>query len=183
MNNHPSTYPFFLLTLLFVLTACEPPVPIVPKAPTLFNYGRVVTYGACYEQDGLDNPVVMLDVYTPGLRLNKQGKIEGTGLNLCLEDVFLEVTQTRIAEEVYYDTDTTGRANTFLPGRDYEGNVHGAYLLSIQDGTIQSIILLEQGSFVLMQRGDTVGIDFSFIRSDNKSYRAVFYGLLPYVRP
>ena len=70
---------------------------------------------------------------------------------------------------------------TFLAGRDYEGTPHGMYILSIGDGKVASIQVLDSGSFVY--RGDSLLFTLYYrnSRGENCTYRPVFGGsLLPY---
>ena len=70
---------------------------------------------------------------------------------------------------------------TFLAGRDYEGTPHGMYILSIGDGKVASIQVLDSGSFVY--RGDSLLFTLYYrnSRGEKCTYRPVFGGsLLPY---
>lgn len=169
------------LLLLLMATSCthrNRPKPV--QTDLTFDYGFVTRYGAYYADGGLDNNVYMLDVYSPGLRLNKEGYMEGSGYNLCLSDVFTLPTDSVLLEGITYQSDTTGRADTFLPGQDFEGNVNGAYLLNIADGQIASIMLFASGSFELLQEGDTTHITFELLTPSRQTYKGTFRAPLPY---
>lgn len=163
-----------------VLFACKPVNPPAPATPDFFDYGNITCYGAYYAETGLPSNVYMLDVYTHDLRLNREGYIEGSGRNLCLSDVFTLPTDTTLLEGVTYVTDTTGAANTFLPGQDFDGNINGAYLLDIDSGKVTGITLFQSGSFVLNYEGDTACIDFELLTTSKKVYKASCRAILPY---
>lgn len=156
------------------LTGCDIP-PYYPPAhntATEFNYGRVVDYGVLYQEVGLDNEVVMLDLYSNGLRII-QGKMNGTGTNLCFEHVFLPAGENRLQDGTTFTMDTTGAEYTFLPGRDYDGNVTGAYILEVEDSKLQTITLIEDGTFtVTALTNDTTRIDCTLKLRGGKTYRA-----------
>ena len=173
---------FALPLLLALAVSCTPSRP-TPVTPTYsFDLGYVTRYGAFYADEGLPNNVYMLDIYSPGLRLNHQGYMEGSGYNLCLSDVFTLPTDSVLQEGVTYEMDTTGRADSFLPGQDFEGNINGAYLLDIKDAKISSITLFSHGTFVLSNEGDTTNIVFEFITTDRQSFKATFRAPLYYIK-
>ncbi|MBE6323768.1 MAG: hypothetical protein E7074_02190 [Bacteroidales bacterium] len=172
---------YILIALLLVMAACKPkPVP-VPK-DDVFTFGQVTRYGAYYQEQGIENNVYMLDVYTSGLTLNDQEKIVGSGMNLCFSDVFTLPEDTKLQYGVTYKADSTGRADTFLPGQDFEGNINGAYLLDIRDSKVSSITLFKNGTFVMEQAGDTTHIIFELVTTEGRLYKAVFHAPLTYKR-
>lgn len=176
-------YIFALLFVLAMVVSCSPNRPR-PTTPTYqFDLGYVTRYGAFYANEGMPNNVYMLDLYSPGLRLNREGYMEGNGFNLCLSDVFTLPTDSVLQADVTYETDTTGRADSFLPGQDFEGNVNGAYLLEIKDGKIASITLFERGTFVLTNEGDTANIVFEMMTTGRQYCKALFRAPLYYIKP
>ena len=179
--NCKSTIMRFLLCLnAVVLFSCRPaPVPSKPNMIE-FNYAEVTRYGAQYAEQGIESNVYMLDLYTPGLTLNKEGIIEGTGYNLCFSDVFTLSTDTRLLTGVEYTADSTGRADTFLPGQDFDGNINGAYLLEIQDGKVTAITLYDRGAFRICPTGDTTEIHLFY---GKMPFNGILYAPLTYKRP
>lgn len=172
---------YIVALLLVTLAACTPkPIP-VPE-DDVYTFGQVTRYGAYYQEQGIENNVYMLDVYTSGLSLNEQEKIVGSGRNLCFSDVFTLPADTKLQYGVTYSADSTGRADTFLPGQDFEGNINGAYLLDIQDSQVASITLFKNGTFVMEQVGDTTHITFELVTTNNRLYKAVFHAPLTYKR-
>ena len=171
---------FYIVVLSCLLASCKPNTPRPTPQVQQFDYGRVIRYGAFYAEGGLENNVYELDIYSPGLKLNWQGYIEGSGYNLCFSDVFTLPTDSVLQEGVTYQADSTGRADSFLPGKDYEGNINGAYLLDITDGQINSITLFKNGTFVLTNHGDTTDITFELVTTSNTVYKASFHAPLYY---
>lgn len=170
---------FFALLLLFA--ACKPINPPAEKPVVQqFDYGFVTRYGAFYAEQGLPNNVYMLDIYSPGLRINLEGKMKGSGYNLCLSDVFTLPTDSFLLPGITYKTDSMGTADTFLPGRSYDGNINGAYLLKIEEGKLQTITLLTEGQFTITQSSDTSHIELTFKTEQGKKYEAVFHAPLHY---
>ena len=181
--KRPLVYIGANLLVLTLFTCCTPKPPVPVPTPDKYTFGQVTRYGVYYEDEGIESNVYMLDLYSSGLTLNEREKIEGTGLNLCFSDVFTLPTDTRLQYNVTYLADSTGRADTFLPGQDFEGNINGAYLLDIKDSKVSSITLFKNGTFLMEQMGDTTHITFELVTTENKVYKAVFHAPLTYKRP
>lgn len=134
-----------------MLQACHhsQPTPYHGK-PAEYNLAYEELYGQCY--DYIPHCVVSLDLYSEGLTLNEQHRMQGTGYNLFLSDIFVPdrtgADSLRLAVGEYHNT-TTGEPFTFLPGRDYEGKPHGMYLLYVEEGILQSIQVLDSGYMVV----------------------------------
>lgn len=171
----------YIPVLLVALTACTPKPGPTPQED-VYTFGQVTRYGAHYQDQGIESNVYMLDLYTSGLSLNEQEKIVGSGRNLCFSDVFTLPEDTKLQYGVTYSADSTGRADTFLPGQDFEGNINGAYLLDIRDSKVSSITLFKNGTFVMEQAGDTTHITFELVTTDNRVYKTVFHAPLTYKR-
>lgn len=180
----PVPHIVFVIVSVFVsvFVSCTPAPKPVP-ADDVFTLGQVTRYGAHYQDEGIPSNVYMLDVYSDGLTLNEQNKIEGTGKNLCFSDVFTLPTDTRLQYDVTYQADTTGNADTFLPGQDFDGNINGAYLLDIRDGKVLSITLFQSGTFRMTQSADTTHIVFELVTTTKSVYKATFHAPLTYIRP
>ena len=126
-------------------------------------------YGLAY--DSLPLHVLALDLYSDGLDLNDKGKIEGTGTNLYISDIFTDpdhspwvpkdgkLTLRTGIDSLVFRSDSIPSPYTFLPGMDFEGNPTGIYLLSISENAIAGIQVLDSGTFVLRPT-DEQGIDF-----------------------
>ena len=152
------------LSLLFVclllLCGCQRPAPSKPvTVATEFSSCYVELYGQAY--DSVSQDVLALDLYSDGLDLNEQGKIEGTGTNLYISDIFTDagaspwvINNGRLLlregiDSLCFHSDSLPAAGTFLPGMDFEGNPTGIYLLTIADNAIAGIQVLDSGYFTL----------------------------------
>lgn len=150
-----------LMCLAAIAVGCRnvnPPSPYVRRA-TEFRLGYEKCYGRFY--DSVPQNVFCLDLYSEGLSLNMKGKMQGTGWNLCLSDVF---ATDSLLPSGRYVSDTTAAPYTFLPGHDYEGMPNGAYLLYVEDAKVSSITVLTDGGFHMTTVGDTTDIQFYFTR-------------------
>jgi hypothetical protein len=174
---------FYLLSIIaFALSSCKPFTPAVRQEfPVVYDLAYQEIYGHFY--DSVPYAVVALDLYSEGLTLNKDHKMEGSGYNLYLSDIF--VPDSLLEEGEYHSIQPANQPAiepfTFLAGRDYEGTPHGMYILSIGDGKIASIQVLDSGSFVY--RGDSLLFTLYYrnSRGERCTYRPVFGGsLLPY---
>lgn len=172
--------------VLIFLVSCKPSTPAVRQEfPVEYDLAYQEIYGHFY--DSVPYPVVALDLYSEGLTLNKDHKMEGTGYNLYLSDIFVPDS---LLEEGVYTSLSLGegrgeassiRPYTFLAGRDYEGTPHGMYILSVGEGKIASIQVLDSGSFVYRNDSLLFTLHYRNSRGEQCTYSPVFGGLLlPY---
>ena len=135
----------FCLLAAFVLTACEKQQgekrATMPKEYTS-AYQEI--YGHCY--DSVPYAVVALDLYSDGLSLNSKHRMEGTGYNLYLSDIF--VPDSLLENGTYHSSDSI-KPFTFLPGAEFEGTPVGIYLLYIEDGMLKDVQMLDSGTVVV----------------------------------
>ena len=136
------------ILIALCLIACKPVNP-TPKViyPEHYTLAYQEIYGHCY--DSIPYAVVALDLYSDGLTLNQDHRIEGTGYNLYLSDIF--VPDSLLAEGKYQSISSSSETIspfTFLEGRDFEGTPHGMYILHIEEDKISTIQVLDSGSFV-----------------------------------
>lgn len=179
-------YIFSLLALAAVFfSACTPTQPSYYRGlPKEYNLAYQQIYGHCY--DSVPYAVVGLDIYSEGLKLDKNRRMKGTGYNLCITDIF--VPDSLLAEGEYTSIPVTGNPSpiqpyTFLPGRDYEGTPHGMYLLYVEENKLQTIQLLDSGTFVY--RNDS--LLFTLYYRNTYGYKATYTcsfngALIPWVK-
>jgi len=168
MKAHTIYSVYILYSIFFIilfLPSCRryPPVPYrgLPKEYTI-AYQEL--YGRCY--DSIPYSVVALDLYSDSLTLDENHRMQGTGYNLYISDIFVNGDTLSIGE--YHSLPKSDGArvslpspNTFLPGRDWDGTPTGIYLLYVEQGKLQSIQVLDSGLFML--RDTTNGlIDLQF---------------------
>ena len=108
--------------------------------PKEYNLAYQEIYGHYY--DSIPYAVVALDLYSEGLELDSAHRMQGTGYNLYLSDIFVPDS---LLEAGTYRSDTSGQAFTFLPGRSFETTPYGMYLLFVEEGKLQSIQVLDSG--------------------------------------
>ena len=178
------SYRLFIAGLL-VLCACNPVKTIEQHSlPTEYASAWEERYGVCY--DSIPYAVVALDLYTDGLTLDTAARrMNGTGYNLYLSDIF--VPSDTLAPGEYHSlipNSLIPNPYSFLPGKDYEGTPTGMYLLYVENGQLQSIQVLDSGSFVM--RDTTNGLTdlrFTLYYTDNgtNTYECHFQGPLPWL--
>lgn len=179
-------YIFSLLALAAAFfSACTPTQPSYYRGlPKEYNLAYQQIYGHCY--DSVPYAVVGLDIYSEGLKLDKNRRMKGTGYNLCITDIF--VPDSLLAEGEYRSLNTQHSTRniqpyTFLPGRDYEGTPHGMYLLYVEENKLQTIQLLDSGTFVY--RNDS--LLFTLYYRNTYGYKATYTcsfngALIPWVK-
>ena len=135
---------FLLLGAAMALSSCRPSSPSVYRGlPKTYTTAYTTAYGHCY--DSVPAAVLTLDLYSEGLKLNREKSIKGTGYNLCFSDVLVPDS---LLEEGEYRSADTAEPFTFLPGRSFEGYPHGAYILNIEEDKVKSIQVIDSGLFV-----------------------------------
>lgn len=175
-------YSLFILVALCV-TACRPSGPSSYRGlPKEYTTAYEEIYGHFY--DSVPYAVVALDLYSEGLSLNAQRKIQGTGYNLYISDIF--VPDSLLAEGDYKSLISNSlnsnsfipQPYTFLPGRDFEGQPHGMYLLNIEDDKIIQIQRLDSGRF--SYRNDSLAFTLYYRNAygEQATYRTLCCGPL-----
>ena len=173
----------FLLPLL--LMGCLPQTNR-PEAATYANDMHTTYlqyFGAYYAQEGLPQVVCALDCYSDGLKLTMKGVIEGSGTNLYISDIFLPAEfasspGATMLPEGEYVADSSGLPMTFLPGKAFEGQITGAYLLRIEDDQLVQYTLLTSGQMQVRYEGDTAVIHLEAVNSQKQAYTADFRGVM-----
>ena len=177
-----------LLTVLTVLVSCRPSSPTYRNAmPKEYTQAYEEVFGHCY--DSVPFAVVALDLYSEGLTLNEEHKIEGTGYNLYLSDIFVPDSLLVEGEYRSIHPDSLSSVNyqlsafSFLPGRDFEGMPHGMYLLDIQESNISRIQVLDSGSFVYRNDSLLFTLYYRNTYGTRSTYNCSFHGaLIPWVK-
>ena len=160
---------------LLGLVSCNNPSPSPNRGlPKEYNLAYQEIYGHCY--DSLPEvAVVALDLYSEGLELNKDHRIQGTGYNLYLSDIFVPDS---LLEPGSYRSDTTGAPFTFLPGMNFEGYPHGMYILRIEEDKILNIQQVDSGSFVYRNDSLYFALHYKNAYGSPTTYYCSFAGTL-----
>jgi hypothetical protein len=175
---------FFGLTGLFGFVSCKSNTPSSGGGwPKQFNLCYEEIYGHCY--DSVPCAVVALDLYSDGLTLNEDHRIQGTGYNLYLSDIFVPDS---LLEEGEYKSlsllDFQPSPFTFLPGRDFEGTPHGMYLLQIEENRIARIQVLDSGAFAYRNDSLLFTLYYRNTYGTRSTYKCTFHGTLtPWQKP
>lgn len=141
------------IALVLLAAGCTPYKPTPYKGlPTEYTSAWQEIYGHCY--DSVPYAVVALDLYSEGLALDKNHRMQGTGYNLYLSDIFVPDSLLEAGEYhslPFREGMGVGLPQpfSFLPGRDWDGTPTGMYLLRIEEGKLQSIQLLDSGRMVV----------------------------------
>lgn len=130
-----------------VLSACKP-ISVQPRSafPQEYDLAWEERYGHYY--DSVPYSVVALDLYAGDLTLDSTHRMQGTGYNLYLSDIFVPAGSDSLLAGTYR-SDTTALPYTCLPGRDYEGTPGGLYMLYVENGKLQSYQIFDSCSFVV----------------------------------
>lgn len=181
-----------VLTLCVIagsLTGCQQHnTPVVRTTlDTVLTSGRLEYFGAFYKAEGVDYDVVSLDLYGDGLGLNDDGKMEGTGTNLYISDIFVPNAQLEQdhAQSVLpagtYCSDSTAVLMHFLRGLDYDGSYGGSYVL-LMGATGYKVLPMTVGEMTVSYAGDTLVIDGSAdLKGERRPYHFHYRNILPTV--
>ena len=126
----------YILILLVGLSACKKAKYIqVHSFPEVYVLAYEQDHGHCY--DSVPFSVVSLDLYSEGLTLDTNRRMQGSGYNLYLSDIFVPGDTLASGEYTSLNSKhSTLNSYTFLPGRDFDGTPNGAYLLTIDQGKV-----------------------------------------------
>lgn len=176
----------YLLPFLVLLVACDPSShrdePTADKMMTEYDSVYTIVDVQWHKQyfPLLERQVFSLDLLSEGLVFDSTNLIVGTGCNLCISDIFLPITDTRLQAGTYF-MDTTAADYTFLPYMYFEGPTSGCYLLDIKDSQLQRIIGFTAGEMRLEYIDDeNIRIDFLLYTADSTRYHAIYEGPVIY---
>lgn len=180
---------YILSVLAAVFTACKSNQPSNYRGlPKEYQSAYQQIYGHCY--DSLpDVAVVALDLYSDGLKLDKDKQIKGTGYNLYLSDIFVPDSLLEAGEYKSIPRDSLSSStysissHSFLPGRDFEGYPTGMYILNIEKDKVINIQLLDSGSFVYRNDSLLFTLYYRNTYGGRATYRCTFHGeLIPWLK-
>jgi len=168
------------LIVLVALAACNPEKTYVSPNifPDRYTSGWEERHGRCY--DSIPCAVVSLDLYSEGLTLDTTTRrMQGTGYNLYLSDIFVPGDTLALGEytslTLNSQLSTLNYPFTFLPGRDFEGTPHGAYLLKIENGKLISYQLFDSGSFTVQDTtGGLTRLSFTLVYTNAENRSATY---------
>ena len=167
-----------LLVAAIAITSCTPHYSGDKKGglPSEYTIAYQEIHGACY--DSIPYPVVSLDLYSEGLELDQNHRMQGTGYNLYISDIFLplqeETNTLRILPGTYH-SDTTALPFSFLPGKDWEGTPSGIYLLRVDNSALQSIQVIDSGTIVIRDTtNNLIDLQFTLYYKNQYGYKATY---------
>ena len=172
---------------IVLLTSCSK-VPGDPqqKMPKEYTEAWQEIHGHCY--DSIPYAVVSLDLYSEDLSLDADHRMQGTGYNLYLSDIFVPDSLLEAGEYTaipFKDGKMVGAptAFSFLPGRVFEGTPTGMYLLYVQEGRLMNVQLLDSGSFVMRDTTNNLTdlqftLYFTSVNGRKATYETHFQGEL-----
>lgn len=178
IKNHSTHKTLIMLLVIGSICSCTPHYSGEKKGglPTDYTSGYQEIHGVCY--DSIVYPVVSLDLYSEGLELDKNHRMQGTGYNLYISDIFLPLQEDTNALRILpgtYHSDTTALPFSFLPGKDWEGTPSGMYLLYVEDNALQSIQLLDSGTIVVRDTtNNLIDLHFTLYYKNQYGYKATY---------
>ena len=154
---------------------------------SLLTSGRLEYYGAYYQKEGINYDVVCLDLYSKGLGLNKDGKMEGTGTNLYIGDIFVTTATPKASQasdylpEDSYVCDSVAELSHFLRGVEYDDNYGGSYVLLMSESGYK-VLPVTKGEMTVTYIGDTLVLDGSAtLKGQQQTYPFHYRNILPVI--
>ena len=153
----------FLTLVAMIAISCSNSTPYVYRGmPKEYATAWEEIYGPCY--DSVPYSVVALDLYSQGLELDENHRMRGTGYNLYISDIFVPDQEGKIDLRIVpgtYHSERSAIPFTFLPGKDWDGEPTGMYVLYVEEGKLQSIQVLDSGYIVVKDTTNGV-LDLQF---------------------
>ncbi len=178
ITSHSINKTLIILLAAGSICSCTPHYSGDKKSglPTEYTSAYQEIYGVCY--DSIAYPVVALDLYSDGLELDTNHRMQGTGYNLYISDIFLPLKTGADSLHIktgIYRSDTTALPYTFLPGKDWEGTPSGMYLLYVNNGSLQSIQLLDSGTIVIRDTTNALtDLQFTLYYKNQYGYKTTY---------
>lgn len=172
------------------LTSCRQPVTPIhyQTLDSVLTSGRLEYYGQFYQAEGIDYDVVCLDLYSKGLGLNKDGRMEGVGTNLYIGDIFLSTATPAAVKakdflpEDTYESDSVAELTHFLRGIEYDGNYGGSYVLLMGESGYK-VYPITEGKMTVTYIGDTLVLDgIATLKGQKAAYPFHYRDVLPVIR-
>ena len=157
-------------------SSCTRYTPIPYRGmPAQYHSAWQEIYGPHY--DSVPLSVVALDLYSDSLELDADHRMQGTGYNLYISDIF--VSDSVLTPGEYHSLPAGGTAkpapNTFLPGKDWEGTPSGIYMLYVEQCKLSSIQVFDSGQFVVKDTTNgLVDVQFALHYKNTYGYKATY---------
>lgn len=178
-----------LLLVTVVLFSCkptEPPAPYSYEANPNFSWGFADFYGNYYQNYGIENNVVTLNLFTQKLFINEKNQLDGAGQYLIIEDIFSTPNDTLLPAGNYKVAET-GKSFTFFGGKKFEDNREtipsGAFIYYIEtDPTKSKIAYVTDGSMNISIESDTIyNITCDFTLDEKTAFKGNFKQVLYHI--
>ncbi len=180
--------------LILFLASCNgntPNPPYVYETNPTFTWGFAEFYGKYFNNYNIDDNVLILNLLSDGLGVDKDQNLIGVGQYLILEDVFINANDTLLPAGTYTAVDSIidVKPFTFLKGKEYkektssDGIPSGAYIYYFEnDASKNAIKYIISGTFTvsynLQNTKYTITCDFD--TKDKKEIKGTFTGELPH---
>lgn len=183
-------YTFIAFLLSVGATGCKHNyTPVIRQTlDSVLTSGRLEYYGAYYEKEGINYDVICLDLYSKGLGLNEDGKMEGVGTNLYIGDIFVTTATPKASKaadflpEDKYESDSVAELSHFLRGLNYDGNYGGSYVLLMSESGY-TVYPMTIGKMTVSYLGDTLVLDgCATLEGQKLPYSFHYCDTLPVIR-
>lgn len=182
------TTTFISVLVLILFASCkenEPTFTYQYNSNPRYTWGYAEFYGDYYGEYGIPNNVLSLSLFSDSLGLTQSGNLVGVGQYLFLEDVFIQPTDTFLAEGLYTVSDSR-EPFTVFPGKndtiDNEVYPMGAMIVYMEEmSTLSTMKYVVDGTFTVSRQDSVYTITCDFTTNDKKSLKGSFSGVLPHV--
>lgn len=185
-------FPSLIVVLLASCNGTTSSLSYVYQTDPQYTWGFAEFFGSYYSNYSIPENVVALNLFSDGLGIDTtENSLTGYGQYLILEDVFINSTDTFLAEGTYtaVDTITDIKPFTFLSGKAFEEKSSsdeissGAYIYYLEENDSKSTIkYIASGTFTVTYdyENGTSTITCDFVTTDKTELKGTFTGSLVY---
>ncbi len=187
-------YIFKILLIISLVTwqSCERKEPFVYQYPTnpAYTWGYAEFWGAFYQHYDVEHHVLSLSLFTDSLFIDEENALDGIGVYLNIDDIFIPATDTIfpageyvISQSIdsinptngaaYGEVMTLARGEQYnKDGIKYDMGTYVYFIEELQSYTIRKFVV--DGSMTVSYPGSNIYIKFDFVLDDKSVLQGKF---------
>ena len=176
--------------------SCERKDPFVYQYPTnpTYTWGYAEFWGPIYQHYNIEHHVLSLSLFTDSLFIDEENALDGTGVYLNMDDIFIPATDTILPAGKYVISQSVDSVNptngvafgevmTMARGEQYNNDGikydMGTYVYFIEElesYTTRKFVV--DGSMTVSYKGKSIYFDFDFVLDDKTVLKGKYITLL-----
>lgn len=194
MNKH--IFKILLIVSMLSWQSCERKEPFVYKYPTnpTYTWGYAEFWGSVYQHYDIEHHVLSLSLFTDSLFISDGNSLDGVGVYLNMDDVFIPTTDTIfpageyvVSQSIdslnpvngvkYGEVMTIARGEQYnKDGVKYDFGTYVYFIEELQSFTIRKFVV--DGSMTVSYKGKSIYFDFDFVLDDKSILKGRYISLL-----